>query len=142
MENCTNVLSTNNSINKNKTSNTTKKLNEKSFGNIFNRIITNKINNSTKSNLTAVSTSSIEDINEKLEAEMEQKADAAVERLAGFFGIGKTLMKAILKSMKISPTELLDPSRKKDIIKTLTKKFGLGKDRTEALTSLITDFQK
>jgi iron uptake system EfeUOB component EfeO/EfeM len=146
MENCTNVLSTSNSINKNKISNTAKTLNGKSFDSIFNKIIANKINDSLNPSLTTASNSSTEEINkkmnEKLEEELEQKADADVERLASFFGIGKHLMAVILKGLNIDPKELLDPSRKKDIVETLTKKFGLDKNRAEALASLVTDFQK
>jgi ribosomal protein S13 len=64
----------------------------------------------------------------------------AVERLAAFFGIGKELMKAVLKSLHINPEDLVDPSQKDEIIKYLIKKFGLAKDRAEALSELIKEF--
>lgn len=141
MNNCADILSTSNSTNKIKISNAAKNLNGESFGSIF-----NKIANSIKQNSTITSNSSTqkldENFSEKLEEEMNQRADDDVERLANFFGIGKHLMKAILQGLHIDPRDLLEPSKKKDIIKTLIKKFGLDQNRAEALASLITDFQK
>ena len=141
MTNCADILSTSNSINKRKLSNAAKNLNGESFDSIF-----NKIANSIKQNSTITSNSSTqkldENFSEKLEEEMNQRADDDVERLANFFGIGKHLMKAILQGLHIDPRDLLEPSKKKDIIKTLIKKFGLDQNRAEALASLITDFQK
>ncbi|AKA68118.1 hypothetical protein [Clostridium scatologenes] len=141
MTNCADILSTSNSINKRKLSNAAKNLNGESFDSIF-----NKIANSIKQNSAITSNSSTEKLDEnfseKLEEEMNQRADDDVERLANFFGIGKHLMKAILQGLHIDPRDLLEPSKKKNIIKTLIKKFGLDQNRAEALASLITDFQK
>lgn len=144
MNNCAEILSTSNSISKRKISNAAKNLKEDSFGSIFNKIVTDKITNSIKQNSTITSNSSAEKLDEnfseKLEEEMNQRVDDDVERLANFFGIGKHLMKAILQGLHIDPKDLLDPSRKKNIVETLIKKFGLDKNRAEALTNLITDF--
>lgn len=146
MDNCAEILSTNNSISKKKISNVAKTLKGDSFGSIFNKIIINKIAGSIKQNSTTTSNSSTEKLDEnfseKLEEELNQRADDDVERLANFFGIGKHLMKAILQGLHIDPKDLLDPSRKKNIVETLIKKFGLDKNRAEALTNLITDFQR
>lgn len=141
MNNCADILSTSNSINKRKVSNAAKNLNGESFCSIF-----NKIANSIEQNSTITSNSSTqkldENFSENLEEQMNQRADDDVERLANFFGIGKHLMKAILQGLHIEPRDLLDPSKKKNIVKTLIKKFGLDKNRAEALASLVTDFQK
>ncbi|WPC39546.1 hypothetical protein [Clostridium sp. JS66] len=146
MNNCADIISTSNSINKKKISNAAKNLKGDSFGSIFNKIVTDKIANSIKQNSTITSNSSPqelgEDFRKNLEEEMNQRVDAAVERLANFFGVGKHLMKAILQSLHIDPKGLLDPSQKKDIVETLVKKFGLDKNKAEALTNLITDFHK
>lgn len=146
MNNCAEILSTSNSINKSKISNATKSLKGNSFDSIFNKIVTDKIADSIKQNSPITSNSSIEKLDEnfseKLEEEMDQRADDDVERLANFFGIGKHLMKAILQGLHINPKDLLDPSKKKNIVETLIKKFGLDKNRAEALANLITDFQK
>ncbi|MBP2032561.1 hypothetical protein J2Z42_001233 [Clostridium algifaecis] len=135
MNNCIDVLSLSNKINKNKVSNSInniKKLDGGSFGSIFNKA---KINLANTSN-----SSSIEEVNESLKEDIDKKADAAVERLAGFFGIGKHLMAAILQSLNIDPKDLLDPSQKKNIVDTLSKKFGLNKYKSDALSNLMSDF--
>ncbi|AKN31027.1 hypothetical protein Ccar_09265 [Clostridium carboxidivorans P7] len=146
MNNCAEILSKSNSINKRKISNAAKSLKGDSFGSIFNKIVTDKIADSIKQNSTITSNSSAQELDEnfseKLEEEMNQRADDDVERLANFFGIGKHLMKAILQGLHIDPKDLLDPSKKKKIVDTLIKKFGLDKNRAEALANVITDFQK
>lgn len=131
------------SSSKNKVSNTTKKSSGESFGSIFNKVIINQNANSPKISSPQVSdVSSIEKLNETFKEELDQRADAALERLAGFFGVGKHLMAAILQYLHIDPKDLLDPDKKKDIVKALTKQFGLDKDNSEALSNLVSDFQK
>lgn len=127
MKNCIDILSLNNKISKSKVSNTVSKSNGESFSNIFSRAI--------KCNTCSSNVCSVENLNENL----DKRVDDAVERLAGFFGIGKHLMAAILKCLHIDPKDLLDPARKQDIVDTLSKQFGLNKHKSDALYNLISD---
>ena len=131
MKNCIDILSLNNEVTKNKVSNAVSKSNGESFANIFNNVINGNTNSS--------NISSVEGLNESLKEDLDKRVDAAVERLAGFFGIGKHLMAAILEYLHIDPKELLDPARKQDIVDTLSKQFGLNKNKSDALYNLISD---
>lgn len=131
---------------KNKASNNYKKSNGASFKSIFNKAIMDEkektsTNNSDTSERTNISdVSDTERLHQHCEDQLERKSDRAVERLAAFFGIGKELMKEVLQYLHIDPKDLLDPSRKDEIIKYLIKQFGLAKDRAEALSELIKEF--
>ncbi|AZV55490.1 hypothetical protein [Clostridium sp. AWRP] len=132
MKNCIDILSLNNKISKSKVFGTVSKSNGESFANIFNKAI--KCNTTCSSNVC-----SVEELNESLNGDLDKRVDDAVERLAGFFGIGKHLMAAVLKYLHIDPKELLDPARKQDIVDTLSKQLGLNKHKSEALYNLISD---
>ncbi|ADK13567.1 hypothetical protein [Clostridium ljungdahlii] len=131
MKNYINILSLNNEVNRNRVSNAVSKSNGESFANIFNRAI--------KCNTCSSNICSVEELNESLKEDLDKRVDVAVERLAGFFGIGKHLMAAILKYLHIDPKDLLDPARKQDIVDTLSKQFGLNKHKSDALYNLISD---
>ncbi len=143
MKNHIDVLPTKNDVNKNKVSTSTKNSTGESFNTIFNKAILNQNSNSIKFNSTKVSdVSSIEDISENLKEQLDQRVDDALERLSNFFGFGKYLMEAILKYMHIDPEDLLDPNKKSNIVKALVKQFGLSKDKSDALSLLVSDLQK
>lgn len=137
MGNHIDVLATSNELKKKKISHTTKKSNGESFSNIFYRIITKENDDSLKTNSINLE----KPIVDFSRIEETKRIDNALERLAGFFGIGKHLMAAILESLHIDPKDLLDPGKTKDIVRALTKKFGLSKDKTDALLDLIINLQ-
>lgn len=131
---------------KNGSSNNYKKSSRESFQSIFNKVMMDKeektsANNSDTSERTNISNvSDTEGLHQYYEDQLEHKADMAVGRLASFFGIGKELMKEMLKSLHINPEDLVDTSRKDEVIKAIIKQFGLSKDRAEALSELIKEF--
>lgn len=142
------VLASSNDVAKNDLSNTNKSnTNQKSTGELFSSIL-NKVMADEKTNTLktmasdATDTISPNEATSSFKEDLEQRVDAAVERLAAFFGIGKHLMKAILQSVYIDPKDLLDPSKKEHIVKVLGEKFGLSKKRAEALSDLLDDFRK
>ena len=147
MNNCIEALSLNGEAVKSKTANTARKLNEESFEMALNKILSNKEINLSKSPLVKSSSSDAPKTLEAIEEErasrmkLQMKIDEAMDRLGSFFGFGKTIMEGILKSLKISPEDLLDPAKREYIVKLLARKLGLAKDKEEALDELIASFQ-
>lgn len=131
---------------KNKKSYTHKKLSGESFESIFSKAVIDEDVKKTENNSETsekTNTSGIfdtEKLHQYYENQLEYEEDMAVERLGAFFGIGKELMKAILQYLHINPKDLLDPSKRDLIVKALIKKFGLCKDKAEALSELMKGF--
>lgn len=143
MKNYMDILASSNDVAKNNLSNTSKKSSGELFANILNKVISNERTNTLKTmSSDATDTISPNEAISSFREDLDQRVDAAVERLAAFFGIGKHLMKAVLQSVYIDPKDLLDPSKKEHIVKVLGKKFGLSKERADALSDLLDDFQK
>lgn len=136
MSNYIDALSVSNEVKQNIISKGNEKSNDESFANVFKKVMDNKNVKQNKPNSIH-----LENPEEEIAAIKEQKRiEDAMEKLAGFFGIGKHLMLAILQSLKIDPKDLIDPNKRADIIKMLKKKFGLSDEKAEALSKLMDSF--
>ncbi len=148
IENCDNNLLLNKEIGKKKKSvgnNILEDSNKKSFGNMLNemvkgekkqlRSITDKIGN----NKVGCEKGFIE-IKEDTTISgrvSQDRIDGVMSRLAGFFRIGVNLMTAMLQSLGINPEDLVDESKRDNIIEKLAEHFGLNKDKQEELYKLL-----
>ena len=133
LEQCNNNLLSSNKIAKSKknTVNTdTKDLNKKSFEIVLHEEVQGKkFSISKESNIQSYMT--------KRELTPEDPVTAAVSKLANGFGVSKDFMLAILKSLNISPQDLLDPTKEALIRQKLEYYFGISEKKKKLLDELM-----
>lgn len=82
----------------------------------------------------------LEYIKKKME-DISGKQNSAIARLARQFGVSEELMRFILNSLGISPADLLNPAKKKEVMEKLSNFFSLKEKSKEKLGQVMDEIQ-